>query len=123
MEKKLIEYLKKWLKGKTANNSDPVYAQCCRDIEQIIDVAESMYVDDPPKRRRRRTKKEMAETQQEPPKNDPPKTTPSKTKNTDKPWQCKNGHFFDFPKNGKACPDPNCLTRTIEKNPDFVAPV
>ena len=113
MKKKLIEYLKKWLK-ENQEEKNHTYGQCCKDVLQIIDVAESMIEGDPPKRKRkRRTKVELEAAKTN--------TAPPQGKVTDKPWKCKAGHYFDFPKNGKSgaklCP--TCLTKDIEHNPDY----
>ena len=105
MEKKLIEYQKKWLnKQLETENLLEGYTQCCRDILQIIDVAEAMYDEQKPRRRRKKTS-----------------TSTENENNPDKAWRCKAGHYFDYPKHsGKdknLCP--TCLTKEIEQNPNF----
>ena len=110
MEKKLIEYLKKYCEDKQKGQADKGYANCCADILQIIDVAKSMFGTEKP-RRNRRTKAEIESSKKE------------SEIVTGKAWRCKKGHYFDFPKEGKSgaklCVV--CLTKDIEHNPHFKA--
>jgi len=113
MEKKLIEYLKEYCKTKQTGQVDKGYGNCLAEILQIIDVAEFMFgKDEKPRRKRRHTKTELESLS----------NSTAEESVRDKPWRCHKEHYFDFPKKSQkdhinVCPV--CLTKNIEKNPNF----